>query len=55
VLRFNDDGTSTLSYISIGGQIEAYFMMQGTPKEIIATYHSIIGDPYLPPFWAMGW
>jgi len=33
---FNEDGTSTLSYITTGGNIEAYFFMKGTPKEIIA-------------------
>ena len=26
---------STLSYITIGGQIEMYFMFKGTAKEII--------------------
>jgi alpha-glucosidase (family GH31 glycosyl hydrolase) len=30
VVRFNDDGTSTLSFITIGGELEMYFFMQGT-------------------------
>jgi len=52
---FNKDGTSTLSYITTGGNIEAYFFIKGTPKEIIAQYHGVIGKPALPPFWALGW
>jgi hypothetical protein len=30
VLRFNDFGTSTLSFITIGGELEMYFFVQGT-------------------------
>jgi hypothetical protein len=35
LLRFNDDGTSTLSYITTGGQIEIFFFLHGTAKTII--------------------
>lgn len=55
LLRFNDDGTSTLSYITIGGQLEVYFFIHGTAKEIIQSYHNLIGHANLPPFWALGW
>lgn len=55
VVRFNDDGTSTLSYITIGGQIEAYFFIHGSAKQVIQNYHNFIGKPALPPFWSMGW
>ena len=46
---------STLSYITIGGQLEMYFMFKGTAKEIIKQYQSIIGFPSLPPLYALGW
>jgi len=39
VITFTGDSTSTLSYITTGGQLEIYFMFKGTPKEIIAQYH----------------
>ena len=55
VLKFTGDSTSTLSFISIGGDIEIYFMFKGTPKQIIKQYQNIIGLPSLPPFWALGW
>jgi alpha-glucosidase (family GH31 glycosyl hydrolase) len=48
-------GGSTLSYITIGGQLEMYFMFKGTAKEIIKQYQTIIGYPSLPPLYALGW
>jgi alpha-glucosidase (family GH31 glycosyl hydrolase) len=55
VLAFNDDGGSTLSYITTGGNLEIFFFFKGTAKEVIANYQSMIGFPSLPPFWALGW
>lgn len=55
IIKFNQtDGSAIFRYITLGGKVEAYFMMQGTAKEIIARYQNIIGKPKLPPFWAMG-
>lgn len=36
VIRYTDDGKTILSYITIGGQIEAYFFMHGPAKKVIA-------------------
>jgi len=55
VLSFNDDGGSTLSYITTGGNLEMFFFFKGTAKEVIANYQNLIGYPSLPPFWALGW
>jgi len=50
------DGTSKLSYITIGGQIEIYFFIHGSPKDIISKYQDVMGaKPRLPPFWSLGW
>jgi len=38
VLTFNDNSTSTLSFIATGGQLEIYFMFKGSPKDIIKQY-----------------
>lgn len=35
IIKFNDDGTTTFRFITLGGKVEAYFMMQGSAKEII--------------------
>jgi alpha-glucosidase (family GH31 glycosyl hydrolase) len=38
VIQYNDDGTSTLSYITTGGVIDVYFMLKDTAKSIIKQY-----------------
>ena len=35
VVKFNGDGTSTLSYITTGGILEVYFFLYGSAKVII--------------------
>lgn len=32
-----------------------YFFIKGSAKEIIQSYHNIIGKPSLTPFWSLGW
>jgi alpha-glucosidase (family GH31 glycosyl hydrolase) len=55
VITFNDDGTSTLSYITTGGNLDINFFFKGTAKQIIADYQNFIGLPALPPLWSLGW
>lgn len=55
VLRFNDDGTSTFSFITIGGELEFYITAMGTAHQVIQSYQNIIGHAQLPPYWALGW
>jgi alpha-glucosidase (family GH31 glycosyl hydrolase) len=56
IVQYNTtDGSALLRYITTGGKIHAYFFMQGTAKEIISRYMTVIGKPRMPPFWSMGW
>lgn len=55
VLKFKEDGGSTLSYVTTGGMLDIYFFFKGSAKEVIALYQSTIGKPRLPPFWSLGW
>jgi len=55
LISFNDDGSSTLHYITTGGELEIYFFMHKSAKEIVQRYISFIANPTLPPFWALGW
>lgn len=55
VLKFNPDGTSTLSFITIGGDLDLYVFIKGTAKDVIESYQGMIRPAYLPPFWALGW
>ena len=43
-----------LSYITIGGNLDIYFFFRGNAKAILAKYHTYLGKPALPPFWALG-
>lgn len=51
----HQDDKAKLTYISTGGQIEIYFMLKGSAKDIIKQYQEIVGKPSLPPVWALGW
>lgn len=55
IITHNDNGKSTLSYISTGGTVEIYFILKGSAKDVIKTYHNMVGRAQLPPFWALGW
>ena len=55
VLKFNPDGTSTLSFITIGGDLDLYVFIKGTAKDVIESYQGMLRPAYLPPFWALGW
>ena len=56
VIRYLNDSRALLSYITLGGQLDVYFMMKGSVRHMIQEYHQIIGAmPRLPPLWAMGW
>lgn len=49
------DNQFKFSYITTGGQIEVYFFIQGTAKQIISMYQQMVGLAQLPPFWSLGW
>ena len=56
VITNNDTAsTSTLTYVTTGGELEMYFFTKGSAKQIIKAYQNMIGKPQLPPFWALGW
>jgi alpha-glucosidase (family GH31 glycosyl hydrolase) len=55
IVAHNADGTSTLRYITTGGQLHAYFFMQGSAKRTISHFLDYAGRPRLPPLWAFGW
>ena len=55
VTTFNDDGTTTLSYMTTGGNLDINFFFKGSAKEIIQQYQQFIGLPTLTPLWSLGW
>ncbi len=43
-----------INYKMIGGTVDLYIFHEADPDYILKKYHSLIGRPYLPPLWAMG-
>uniref|UniRef100_A0A7E4VKB5 Maltase n=1 Tax=Panagrellus redivivus TaxID=6233 RepID=A0A7E4VKB5_PANRE len=43
-----------LVYRIIGGQLDIYYLPGPTPENVIRQYHEIIGRPFLPAYWALG-
>jgi len=43
-----------LTYRTIGGQLEIYFFPGPTPEAVIQQYQQVIGTPFLPAYWGLG-
>eukprot|EP00826_Nyctotherus_ovalis_P021366 TRINITY_DN1688_c0_g1_i11.p1 TRINITY_DN1688_c0_g1~~TRINITY_DN1688_c0_g1_i11.p1 ORF type:complete len:843 (+),score=232.08 TRINITY_DN1688_c0_g1_i11:71-2599(+) len=43
-----------VNHKTIGGIVDIYFFYPGAAEEVIKSYHSFIGRPYLPPMWTLG-
>ena len=53
VEEFEDD-QAMLTYRSIGGILDLFFFAGPRPEDVIRQYQSVIGHPYMPPYWALG-
>ena len=36
------------------GVLDFYFFLGYGPEDVIQSYHSVIGRPAMPPYWALG-
>ncbi|PIO52436.1 hypothetical protein TELCIR_26258, partial [Teladorsagia circumcincta] len=41
-------------YRTIGGNLDLYFFPGPTPEEVTQQYLSLVGKPFLPAYWALG-
>jgi alpha-glucosidase (family GH31 glycosyl hydrolase) len=55
VIQHLEDGTSKLSYITTGGNLDVVFFLSGGARDIVKQYHQFIGLPALAPYWSLGW
>ncbi len=51
---WNNINGTFVNYKMIGGIIDLYVIHAAGAEYIIRKYHSLIGRPYLPPVWALG-
>ncbi|XP_046352454.2 lysosomal alpha-glucosidase-like [Haliotis rufescens] len=48
------NGTGAVTYRALGGILDFYIFLGPTPDKVVQQYTSLVGRPYLPPFWSLG-
>jgi alpha-glucosidase (family GH31 glycosyl hydrolase) len=51
--EFEND-QSMVTYRTIGGILDIFFFAGPRPEDVIRQYQSVIGYPFMPPYWALG-
>ncbi|KAK9300498.1 hypothetical protein QLX08_006841 [Tetragonisca angustula] len=46
--------TPAITFRTIGGIFDMYFFLGPTPADVIKQYSEIVGKPFLPPYWSLG-
>ncbi len=45
---------NSLAYRTLGGILDFYVMEESSPELLIQAYTTLIGTPYFPPYWSLG-
>ncbi|XP_046491044.1 lysosomal alpha-glucosidase-like isoform X1 [Neodiprion pinetum] len=43
-----------ITFRTIGGIFDLYFFMGPTPADVLRQYSEIVGKPFMPPYWSLG-
>ncbi|XP_028045016.1 lysosomal alpha-glucosidase isoform X2 [Monomorium pharaonis] len=46
--------TPAITFRTIGGIFDIYFFLGPTPAEVVRQYSEIVGKPFMPPYWSLG-
>ncbi|XP_076282313.1 lysosomal alpha-glucosidase [Lasioglossum baleicum] len=46
--------TPAITFRTIGGIFDMYFFLGPTPADVIKQYSEIVGKPFMPPYWSLG-
>ena len=49
-----DISSTQITYRTTGGVLDFYFLLGPTPADVAAQYTELVGRPFLPPMWALG-
>ena len=55
IIIHSDKNSTYLTHKTIGGIIDYYIIVDGSPEEIIKDIKFLLGTPALPPFWSLGY
>lgn len=53
-VTITEQPSSTLQYKVIGGVIDLYIFVGPTPQDVVQQYQQLVGNPYFPPAWGLG-
>lgn len=45
---------SIVNFKAIGGILDFFVFFSESAEDVIKAYHGVVGKPYFPPFWALG-
>ncbi|KNC45946.1 acid alpha glucosidase [Thecamonas trahens ATCC 50062] len=45
---------NSLEWRTIGGVLDLYLMVGQSPDHVVSLYTDLVGKPYMPPMWALG-
>ncbi|CAH2091479.1 unnamed protein product [Euphydryas editha] len=46
--------TPAITYRALGGVLNFFVLLGPTPRDVVTQYTSLVGRPFLPPYWALG-
>lgn len=46
--------TPAVTFRTIGGIFDIYFFLGPTPADVVKQYSEIVGKPFMPPYWSLG-
>jgi alpha-glucosidase (family GH31 glycosyl hydrolase) len=49
-----EDNQAMFTYRTLGGILDIFFFAGPRPEDVIRQYQTVIGTPYMPPYWALG-
>jgi lysosomal alpha-glucosidase len=51
---FGAGGTGAITYRMLGGILDFYILLGLSPLSVVQQYSEVVGRPYFPPFWSLG-